>query len=320
MKSFLFKSVVLSSLLTSACVFEGSFVGNGPGPYRGEQDACGFTVDEYSGQGLRWKKSKFPVVFKIHENVPIEAERNFISAVDHWNLSWYDYLEIKGLAPFDLFYVDRRGVYEGQTAADGSNLFLFVHQNFSQYENVNSQAITALRSDRRASIIDTDILVNNENFSFYYDSSYNTMIDLAKRDFEKQRRLASLKTPGRFFQIKESLKSFFNIFLKLFKKPKQIRQIADYKPSIPRNKVDFPSLIVHELGHVPGRGHFHEHEFHAHSSERASRDRNSETKQRSESHSHEHVSVMEPILQRGRDRREITEYDLENLFCAYYNY
>ena len=186
MKQFLFTSFVLSSLFTSGCVFDPSFMAQ-PGPFRGEQDACGFTVDEYSGEGLRWNKTKFPIVFKIHANVPLEAEKNFISAVDHWNLAWYDYLEMKGLEPFDLFYVDRRGVYEGGTAADGSNLFLFVNRNFSQYEDNRSQAITALRANRRALIVDTDILINNENFDFYYDSSYNTEIELAKKDFEKKK-------------------------------------------------------------------------------------------------------------------------------------
>ena len=325
MKPFIFKAVVLSSLFTSSCIFESSFMMQ-PGPFRGTQDSCGFTVDEYSGQGLRWEKSNFPVIFKIHANVPPKARKNFISAVDYWNLAWYDFLESKGLAPFDLFYVDLRGVYEGDTGSDGSNLFLFVNENFSRYENNSSQAITALRSERMtSSIIDTDILVNNENFKFYYDSTYNTKIELAKQNFKKKRHLASLKNPGRFFQIMEKLKTFFSIFLKPFKKSKQIRQIADYRPDIPKNKVDFPSLIVHELGHVPGRGHFDSSESHVHSSRYSrnnlkSRNGQNEATLKSRAYNRKHTSVMEPFLQQGRDRREITNYDLEKLFCAYYNY
>jgi len=319
MNQFIFGSAFLSSLVFSSCIIDAPFMSY-PGPFRGEQDSCGFTVNEYSGEGLRWDKSKFPVVLKIHANVPLEAEKNFIAAGDHWNLAWQDFLESKGLSPFDLFYVDRRGVYEGKTGNDGSNLFLFVHHNFSQYEDERSQAITALRSDRRSAIIDTDILVNNDNFKFYYDPSYNTAIELAKKDFEKERYLASLRTPGRLAQIMESLKAFLNIFLKPFKRSKPVRQIADYRPDIPRDKVDFPSLMIHELGHVPGRGHFEESEVHSSRSSKhlskagpinlSSRSRRPER----------HISVMEPVLQRGRARREITKYDLENLFCAYYNY
>ena len=141
---------------------------------------------------------------------------------------------------------------------------------------------------------------------------------------KKKRHLASLRSPGRFFQIIQNLKAFFNFFLKPFKKSKQIRQIADYQAKIPRNKVDFPSLVVHEVGHVPGRGHW-DKEFHSHSSRafnRSSRARNiaSEIRLQSKSRTDKHISVMEPILERGRNRREITEYDLEQLFCAYYNY
>jgi len=316
MNAFTFKTLLLSCFFLSACVFDPSFMSQ-PGPHRGEQDSCGFTVDEYSGEGLRWKKSKFPVVFKVHANVPRDARRNFISAVNHWNMAWYDFLEKKALEPFDLFYVDMRGVYEGDTAADGSNLFLFIHEGFSRYEDQNAQAITALRSDRiNSSIIDTDILVNSVNFNFYYDSSYNKVIDLAMQGFEKKRQLASLKSPGRYVQVIEKIKSFFSFFLKLFKKEKPIRQIADYKPDIPKSKVDFPSLMVHELGHVPGRGHYDEDEFHSHASRRNLKSKESQSK----NNRNDYKSVMEPFLQQGRARREITKYDLENLFCAYYNY
>ena len=326
MKPFIFKAVVLSSLFTSSCVFEGSFLMGQPGPFKGEMDSCSFTVDEYSGEGLRWKKSDFPITFKIHANVPPKARKNFISAVDHWNLAWYDFLDAKELDPFDLFYVDLRGVYEGDIGSDGSNLFLFKNEDFSRYVDEEIQAVTIVIGDGMTPlIIDTDILVNNVNFKYYYDSAYNTAIDLAKQGFEKKRHLAGLKNPGYFFQIMEKLKTLFNIFLKPFKKPKQIRKIADYKPKIPKNKVDFPSLIIHELGHVPGRMHFDESESPAHSS-RSSRNnlraKNSKNKStlRSRVSKNKPISIMEPILLNGRTRREITEYDLERLFCAYYNY
>jgi len=348
MKASFFGIFFSTSFLFSGCVFDSSFLSH-PGPYLKEQDACGFAVDEYSGEGLRWKKTKFPIVFKVHANVPDRARDNFVSAVSHWNLAWYDFLEEEGIdQTFDLFDIDRSGVYEGDAVADGSNLFMFVPKDFSRYEDERAQAITALWSNRRNfSIIDTDILVNDEAFDFHYDASYNRSIDLAMQKFEKKRHLASLRSPGRFAQIREKIKSFFSLFLHLFRKEKPMRQIANYRVSVPAGKVDFPSLMVHELGHVPGRGHFRESEFHAYSRSRnpsshdyhspSSHDyhsHSSEDEQKHSSHNHRenrspqsgrtlrsrHISVMEPFLQQGRARRQITEYDLENLFCAYYNY
>ena len=313
-----FKVLVLSLFFSTGCVIDTSRLFSSPGPYQGIQDSCGFSVDEHSGKGVRWKKSKFPVIFKIHTEVPIKAEKNFISAVEHWNLAWTHYLEDKGLEPFDLYYVDRRGVYEGNAGPDGNNLFLFVHDNFSKYENPTSvQAITSLRVNKFSSNIeDTDILVNRENFEFFYDSSYDKEIELAHKDFQQKRFLASLRTPGPFVQMMNKIKSFFSFFLKPFKKAKPVRQIADYRVRVPRNLVDFPSLMIHELGHVPGRGHFNDDEYHTHFASREQR----ESKKKRVKSKNSHLSVMEPRLLRGNARRDITEYDLENLFCAYYNY
>ena len=318
MRWILFKVCFLSLFFSTGCVIDTAKLFMSPGPYQGVQDSCGFSVEEHSGEGVRWKKSKFPVTFKIHTKVPIEAEKNFIAAVDHWNLAWAHYLEDKGLEPFDLYYVDRRGVYEGNAGPDGNNLFLFVHEDFSKYDSSSVQAITSLRINKRtANIEDTDILVNRENFKFFYDPSYNNEIELAHKDFKQKRFLASLRTPSPFVQIMNKIKSFFNFFLNFFKKAKPVRQIADYRARVPRDMVDFPSLMIHELGHVPGRGHFNDDEYHTHF---ASREQSRTNKKRSKSKRDSHLSVMEPELLRGHARRDITEYDLENLFCAYYNY
>ena len=320
MKYFIF--IILSVFFISSCVFENPFMG--PGVFQDQQDSCEFMVDAYTGQSLRWDKSQFPIIFKVHASVPREAELNFISAVDHWNLAWSEFLEIKGLKPFNLYYVDPRGRYEGEPGADGSNLLLFEYENFSKYNpDQDIQAITTVWSKRRAKvtfITDTDILVNTINRKYYYDDSYNNRIQLAKKDFEIKRFLASSKDPGRFVLIMENLKSFFNLFLKLFKKPKKIRQIANYRTNIPRDHVDFPSLMVHELGHVPGRKHYHPESHQNHFSEDQLYSKNRRHQASSKDRKKNYISIMEPRLLHGRTRRNITEYDLETLFCAYYNY
>ena len=287
----------------AGCVFESSMMQTPA--FIGSQDDCGFAVNHFSGEGLRWDKSKFPVVFRIHETVPLEAEKNFISSVDHWNLMWRDFLDQKGLKPFELFYVDKSGIYEGHIRSDGNNLILFVNDNFSRYDSPRSQAITAL-SSKGASILDADIVVNAQTFKFHYDSQYNQTV-LAANEFEG-RYLASLKTPGLWFQITKKLKLFFQFLLKAFTKTTSVRKIADFRPEVPKDKVDFPSLMIHELGHVPGRAHFE-----GNSSNRPLRSRSGSAKEKA-------YSVMEPTLSKGRARRKIPQSDLENLFCAYYNY
>ncbi|MBC6416006.1 MAG: hypothetical protein GDA46_06435 [Bdellovibrionales bacterium] len=278
--------------------------------YLGLQDSCGFIVNQYSGEGLRWDKSKFPVKFFIHESVPLEAEKNFISATDHWNVEWSHFLEKKGLEPFDLFVVDTKGVYQGMATNDKNNLFIFIKDNFSKYDSPNSQGITAFNSQSKE-IIDTDILINNANFKFYYDKRYNNKISLVKRELEKERRIASLKTPSLWFQIKEHLKRLSLNLLKFFKKEREFdRKIADSRTNIPRDKVDFVSLIIHELGHVPGRAHFEKDSSHSQIySSRVGTQKNIKNS-----------SVMEPMLSKGVSRRNISQLDLDSLFCAYYNY
>ena len=81
--------------------------------------------------------------------------------------------------------------------------------------------------------------------------------------------------------------------------------------------MDFASLMIHELGHVPGMAHFDLSDrmrlaSQQNSSNLASKRENSRF--RKEIH-----SVMEPKLAEGSARRDIAEHDLDNLLCAYLN-
>ena len=283
----------------------------------GEKDACGFAVNQFSGQGLRWDDSKFPVSFYVHHSVPSKAKANFISAISHWNLAWEDYLKRQGIRPFPLFaIVDANNLYNGQPGKDDHNFLFFIDDKFSRYEsNPNTQAITAITSTGHK-IKDTDILVNTEGFVYYYDNSYNREITLAENRMKERRSLASSRAPDFSFKIFEQIKFWLKIFLKPFVKQKAVRHIATPSPRVPRGKVDFPSLIIHELGHVPGMAHFSEDDLdhdhsHGHSHSRS---------RRRSSNSNNYISVMEPRLSSGRARRQVKEHDLNNLFCGYFNY
>ena len=302
MKTLSFNCLFFLSFFVG-CVFESSMMQTPS--FLGAQDSCGFAVNHFSGEGLRWDKSKFPIVFHIHETVPVEAEKNFTSSVDHWNLVWRDFLTHKRLEPFELFYVDKRGVYEGQIKTDGNNLIAFVTENFTKYDSLSSQAITSIYA-KNTSIIDTDIVVNNQTNKFYYDPQYNQTVHLATNEFEA-RYLASLKTPSLWFQITKKLKLFFQFLLRAFKKPSSVRKIANFRSEVPKDRVDFPSLMIHELGHVPGRAHF-------------KKDSPTKRQFRSRTAGKKSDSVMEPKLEQGKARRGISQIDLESLFCAYYNY
>ena len=289
------------------CVFQGK-----EGFYIGEKDSCGFAVNQWTGKGIKWDKSHFPISFLIHHSVSSSARKNFVSAVGHWNLAWESFLIKEGLEPFPLFAVKNKNMkYSGSPGNDSYNLLFFINNNFSEYENSMVQAITAVSTDRAGEIKDTDIIVNNESFKYFYDESYNKEILLSQKQVQQNRRLASLSSPSFWFRFKEQIKKWFQFLLRPFQKKHVVREIARVSPKVPRGYVDFSSLMIHELGHTPGLAHFDKS---GHSS-----DHNRRASQRG-SASQGFVSVMEPKLASGRARRAIGEYDLRNLFCGYFGY
>ena len=308
-------SFKLAFLLFCIAFLESCLFQMGSPIYVGEKDSCNFAVNQHSGQGLRWNGDKFPISFYVHHSVPEQAKANFISAISHWNLAWTDYLVNQGLSPFPLFViVDANNLYNGRPGGDNNNFLFFIDHKFSRYDsNPNTQAITAINYSG-PEIKDTDILVNNESFKYYYDRHYNTEITLAENQMKEHRRIASSQSPEYRFKLLEQVKKWFKLLLKPFIKHKAVRKIATPSPRIPRDKVDFPSLIIHELGHVPGMAHVHQDEI---SSDHKSHYR---SRKKSSSKSERHLSVMEPRLSSGRARREVTAYDLDSLFCAYFNY
>lgn len=290
-------------VLLSSCIIDES----GDYLYQRDKDQCGFLVDPRTGQGIRWKLEDLPVSFYIHESVPEEARQNFMSAVEHWNQEWEEYTRSQGeVSASVLFAVMGNGsVFEGHVKNDSYNMLFFTNKIKPYGMKDTTQAITKTYSLRRK-IRDTDIIVNTESFQYYYDTAYNEAILALKHERQSLRKLASSQAPSLWQTIKSYLRDMLTFFHKLFVK-KKYRDIAGLgSKRIPRDLVDFPSLMIHELGHVPGLSHVE-----GQSTASASHSRNPRGRKTT-------YSVMNPKLAYGEVRRNIGQYDLKNMFCGYY--
>ena len=314
--------LIFTSALLSACLLQGG----GTGAYMGEKkDPCGFAVNT-RGWPTHWKKSDFPVVYYIHESVPRPARQNFISATQHWNLVWEEYLLDKGEEPFEFFSIANENLaYKGSPKNDSYNLLIFINRGFTKYHKNTSQAITAIfASYGSGKINDADIIINNESYKYYYDNEYDRQILAEGKKITDHRAIASVSTKGFWLQIGQGVFRWIKfLFRPFFRNKKNERQIASPSKQVPRNLVDFPSLMIHELGHVPGLGHsvnntpFAQQGGHKFFRTIASK-RESSNKGRNRSSTRRINTVMETGLAAGRVRRNIGQYDLDNLFCGYF--
>ena len=267
----------------------------------GGKDHCGFIVDPRTGQGIRWKLGDLPVSFYIHESVPEKARQNFISAIDHWNQEWEEYTHSRGeeTAPHLFAVVGDGNVFSGRVRNDSYNMLFFAERIKPYGLKKETQAVTKTYSLRKK-IRDTDIIVNMESFLYYYDPGYNEAIMALKQEQQSARMLASSQIPSLWQRVKSYLVNVLRFFHRIFVREKY-RDIATLRSGrIPRDRVDFASLMIHELGHVPGLGH--------------------DKKSRSSSGrgSRGDYSVMNPKLAYGQVRRNIGYNDLQNMFCGYY--
>ena len=295
--------IALLCVVLSSCVIDDS------GNYfpAGGEDLCGFVVDPRTGQGIRWDLKDLPVAFYIHESVPEKAGQNFISAVGHWNQEWEEYTIERGedSAPTLFSVVGSGNAFRGQVKNDSYNMLFFAETINSYGMKQSTQAVTKTYSLRRK-IRDTDIIVNAESFQYYYDTGYDEAILAFKREQQTARRLASSQTPSLWWVLKSRLTGALKFFHRLFVKQKY-RDIANLRSGrIPADRVDFASLMIHELGHVPGLGH----------SKGSDSSRGRSRSGRSGGRTG--YSVMDPKLAYGQIRRNIGQYDLQNLFCGYY--
>ena len=279
----------IASLSLGVLYLSGCVVSNNHAYYTGEVDSCGFSLDARTHKPVKWDTKDFPINFYIHESVPEEAQENFVASIDHWNESWRLYSEQNNLEYKPLFALVANGsLFTGEVDNDSYNM-LFFADDFSGFGEKTVQAVTKIFSKQRR-IRDTDIIVNNSDFSYFYDTSYNQSVVSYKSQREAYRSMASTRLPTFVEKIKNSLLAAVNFFLDFFR-PKKERELAGVQRArVPKRHVDFPSLMIHELGHVPGLAH---------------------------ATGHSHRSVMEAKLPYGVARRSIGSYDLDNLYCGY---
>lgn len=279
------------------------------------QDRCNFNTDSSTGLPLKWPKNKFPIRFYVHTSVPDKAHENFYAAIVHWNDVWLTYLSEKRVPrskQFLLFITDNpQKKYQGEQKNDGYNMLFFAED----FKDDQKQGITTTyyrpSSLNKSHLTDTDIVINNSDFDYHYDNQYNILL----ASYNQQKRSVASSAPlSPWLKIKQGFLLFFKKIFDRFKKGTKVRRkpAAIYR-NIHRDKVDFPSLIIHELGHVPGLGHVKKDHFHEHKLQLASR-----SYKKKETIDSPHNSVMKVALPKGQVRRHIGDFDLNSLYCGYF--
>lgn len=316
--------------LLASCLVE---TGGGRGDLLHELNECYFNKDLRTGKAIKWAdEDAFPISFYVHESVPDEAYFNFVTAVDHWNIRWAEYVEGRGGEAGPLLEILGKGekfAASGSLLGDDYNMLVFVERSKigkimgKQSFHVDEiQGVTYSRKSRNflgnISLKSADILVNKTSFKYYYDEEYNKDILAWKKSLDPKRRVAFTKIPSRTALIKNRILNFFLKFFDFFKTKKQ-RGLARLKKSIPENMVDFPSLMLHEPGHALGLGHVDEDKYQKRSAMRAPhRMPMRKPASLNEKKEGKEQSIMKVELPKGTVRRHISDFDLGNVFCGYY--
>lgn len=330
---FFLRVFSLSFLLSlSACLIENSGFSGAP---LYDVDECYFTRDLRIGKSIKWDKADFPIPFYIHDSVPDEAYWTFVASVELWNIRWVEYMEDKGLNGAPLIEIVGRGqkfALSGSTSPlrDKYNMLIFTDageiEKMSQQIDapINEiQAITMTQRYRseRSRVKTMDIFVNRTHHKFFYDKEYNKSILAFSKKQAAHRRLALTQSLSFTAVLKKRWLRFVSSFLSFFKKRSEKREPARFARSpVPEGYVDASSLFGHEVGHVEALAHVDDTKdkgaltsvsFRKLPFRRlASRESQAEREKAS--------SIMKVRLIEGTLRREISEFDLDNLFCGYY--
>ena len=245
----------------------------------GSQNECNFRLDR--GFVVKWKE--FPIPVYIHESVPEISRDNFIYAMDMWNESW-NYRTGKGQV-FELIgevQMDRIPNKEG--SEDGINI-VFLDNRHNILKSFQ-QGSTYLRNYFGGSIYEVDIVVNNIDYTYYYErKSFDYSVYTKVPELSSGRSLASTSPESFWRQFLYAFQSFLN-FLTFWKK--DVSRIPARNTQISKKEVDFISLLLHELGHSIALVHI-DHK----------------------------PSIMNSKLRKGQIRRDIGEMELGSLTCGY---
>lgn len=237
-------------------------------------DECNFHVNNF-GKGYRWEH--LPVPITLHsKTMHDDAHMATMKVIDEWNHVWTSESgQGQGLFEF-VGWVHYDNALDIKNR-DKINTVALVDQmeNGSCGQSrcllkTNQQGVTSMTG--MFSLSETDIFLNEADFDFHFDGGMNN-----------NRSLTSLAPPSSFFH---DLWMSFLKYLFFWKKPE--RDPASGQGFIPRNLIDFESLVAHELGHVLGLGHI-------------------ETE----------GSIMRRQLGSGVMRRGLRRVELDSLLCGY---
>jgi len=203
-------------------------------------DECNFHVNNF-GKGYRWDHLPVPITFHS-KTIHSQAHTATIKVIDEWNHVWRsEFDQSQGL--FEVAgWVHHNSALDIRNK-DKINTITLVDQMENRscgqircLLKTNQQGVTSMTG--MFSLSETDIFLNDADFDFYYDV-----------EMDNNRSLTSLAPHSSFFH--ELWMTFLNL---LFWK-KLERDPASGRSFIPKNLIDFESLVAHELGHVLGLGH-----------------------------------------------------------------
>ena len=192
-------------------------------------------------KGYRWDHLPVPITFHS-KTMHDQARAGTMKVIEEWNQVWNSesgqnqgLFEAVGWVHYDSIMDIRNKdkantislVDRAENSSCGQNRCLL---------NVNQQGVTSMSG--MFSLSETDVFLNDGDFDFYYE-----------KNIERGRSVASLAPSPSFFH---RLWEGFLKYLFFWKKPE--RGPAGRKRSIPKNLIDFESLVAHELGHVLGCG------------------------------------------------------------------
>ena len=207
-------------------------------------DECNFHVNTF-GKGYRWGSLPVPLTFHS-QTMHDQAYHSTMKVIDEWNHVW----KSESGQNTDLFepagwvhYNDVMDIREKDKTNTVALVDRVENRKCGQSRCLlksNQQGVTAMTGMFRLS--ETDILLNEEDFDFYFDEG-----------IDNNRKLTSLAPPA---SLLHELWMRFLEYLFFWKKP--ARGPASGQDSIPRHLIDFESLVAHELGHVLGLGHIEE--------------------------------------------------------------
>ena len=251
------------------------------GGVTGDVTPCYFRVDR--GFVVRWRE--LPIPLYIHESTPKLARQNYIYAVDMLNEAW-NYYSGKGRI-FELIGDVPTTEDNPVKTEDGINIF-FLDKKHKLLHN-EQQGTTRIRNYFLGEIYETDVIINNIHFKYFYEkepidySLYTKVPELSS-----QRSFASTSPQSFWKGFLYAFESFLN-FLAFWNKKNRERGPSSSPLKIPAIAVDAISLNLHELLHVTGLTH----------------DDSDEN------------NIMYSALARGQVRRNIMEKELSRISCHY---